>query len=211
MKITKIGHCCLLIEINNLRILTDPGIWNPSVDNLNNIDLILITHEHSDHLHIESVKQLLANNTQVKIITNPSVGKILDEQGIKHETVAHLQTTMLEEIEIAGFGEKHADVYASISPVENTGYLLNQEFFYPGDAFTDPGKPVQILALPVAGPWMKINEAIDYAKKLKPKYAFPVHDGMLKHLGPVHALPQKELSALGTDFRPMVDGDSEDF
>lgn len=218
MKITKIGHCCLLIEINSagdatgaIRILTDPGEWNPGAEKLTGIDLILISHEHSDHLHVETVKELLVNNPQVKIITNPSVGKILDEQGIKYETVAHLQTTMLEEVEIAGSGEKHADVYPSITPVENTGYLINKKFFYPGDALTDPGKPVQILALPVAGPWIKISEAIDYAKKLKPKYAFPVHDGMLKHFGSAHFLPQKELPALGIDFRPMVDGDSTDF
>lgn len=211
MKITKIGHCCLLIEVNNLRILTDPGNYNRSVEHLRGIDLILITHEHADHLHVDSVKQIIEESRQARIITNPSVGKILDKEGIKHELVTHLQSTLVDEVEIAGFGEDHADVYPSITPAENTGYLVNQELFYPGDAFTDPEKPVRILALPVAGPWMKISEAIDYAKKLDPKHAFPVHDGMLKHLGSVHVLPQKELGEVGIDFRPMVDDDTQEF
>ncbi len=211
MKITKIGHCCLLVEVNGLRILTDPGTYNSSVDDLENIDLILITHEHSDHLHIDSVKALLANNPNVKIITNSSVGRILDKEGIEYDVVTHQQSTLVDKVEISGFGEDHADVYPSLTLAENTGYLINQELFYPGDAFTDPEKPVRILALPVAGPWMKISEAIDYAKKLSPEHAFPVHDGMLKHLGPVHALPQKELGEAGIDFRPMSEGDTQEF
>lgn len=218
MKVIKIGHCCLLIEINSagdatggMRILTDPGAWNPGAEKITDIDLILITHEHADHLHIETVKELLANSPQVKIITNPSVGKILDKEGIKYEAVAHLQSSKIGEVEIEGFGEKHADVYPSIIPVENTGYFINNELFHPGDALTNPQKPVKILALPVAGPWIKISEAVDYAKELKPKYAFPIHDGMLKHLGSVHVLPENELSAEGIEFRAMMDGDTETF
>jgi hypothetical protein len=35
------------------------------------------------------------------------------------------------------------------------------------------------MALPVAGPWMKISEALDYALKLQPTSTFPVHDMIL--------------------------------
>lgn len=45
MKITKIGHCCLLVEVNDMRIITDPGEWNDEPPT-ENIDLVLITHEH---------------------------------------------------------------------------------------------------------------------------------------------------------------------
>ena len=43
----------------------------------------------------------------------------------------------------------------------------------------DPGVQPDILALPLAGPWLKFGEAIDYALKLKPKMAFSVHDMIL--------------------------------
>ena len=61
-------------------------------------------------------------------------------------------------------------------------------------------KPVEILALPVAGPWMKIADAIEYAKLIKPKVCFPVHDGQLRFLGPVHKLPETILPPLGIKF-----------
>ena len=59
---------------------------------------------------------------------------------------------------------------------------------------------MEILALPVAGPWLKISDAINYAKEIKPKICFPVHDGMLKFLGPVHMLPEKVLTPLDIKF-----------
>ena len=48
-----------------------------------------------------------------------------------------------------------------------TGYMINN-LCYPGDAFTNPNMPIDILALPVAGPWMRIKDAINYALTLKP-------------------------------------------
>ena len=64
MKITKFGHCCLLIEEGEAQILTDPGNYNdtPEVENL---DAILITHEHSDHFHLDALKAILENDPSV--------------------------------------------------------------------------------------------------------------------------------------------------
>ena len=56
MKIKKIGHCCLIIEENGKRIMTDPGFWTMEEQiKEKNIDLIIITHEHNDHIHFESL------------------------------------------------------------------------------------------------------------------------------------------------------------
>ena len=51
-----------------------------------------------------------------------------------------------------------------------------------------PGKPVEVLALPVAGPWLKISETIEYAKQVNPKICFPVHDGMMSITGFLYKL-----------------------
>ncbi len=61
MKIKKIGHCCLVIEINGKRIMTDPGSFiNRTGKNWKQcIDLILYTHEHQDHYHLETLKEFL--------------------------------------------------------------------------------------------------------------------------------------------------------
>ena len=56
MKLTKLGHCCLLIEINGIRFLTDPGNYTTAQNEVKNLHCIVISHEHTDHLHIESLK-----------------------------------------------------------------------------------------------------------------------------------------------------------
>ncbi len=62
MKIRKLGHCCLIIEENGKRVMTDPGSYTVTEqENEKNVDLIIITHEHADHLHTDSLKNILAN------------------------------------------------------------------------------------------------------------------------------------------------------
>jgi hypothetical protein len=68
MKITKLGHCCLLIETKGKRLLTDPGCFTIEAHSkLRDIDAILFTHEHSDHYHLESLKTLLEKNPQARV------------------------------------------------------------------------------------------------------------------------------------------------
>jgi L-ascorbate metabolism protein UlaG (beta-lactamase superfamily) len=87
MKITKIGHCCLLIEEARKRIMTDPGMFTVGEHELENIDIIVYTHEHGDHFHLESLKELVAKNPEVTIIANSAVGKLLEEAEITYETL----------------------------------------------------------------------------------------------------------------------------
>lgn len=211
MIIKKLGHCCLLIKIRELTILTDPGSYSTLQSEVTGINVILITHEHPDHFHLESLKKVLVNNPTAHIITNKAVGSLLDKEQIEHQIIQDGQSQNFQNILIEGFGTLHEEIYSTLPRVENTGYFIDEKLFYPGDAFTDPKKPVAILALPVAGPWMKIGEAIEYALQIKPRMAFPVHDGMLKYLGPVHLLPEKVLPENGIQFSPMKEGDEQEF
>ncbi|MBI4032500.1 MBL fold metallo-hydrolase [Candidatus Berkelbacteria bacterium] len=201
MTITKLGHCCLLIDVDGTRILTDPGLFTTEEqETLEDLDLLLITHEHTDHLHVESLKKVLAKNPNARVVTNTAVGKILRAEGITFDVIEHSQSTSIGSISIDGFGNEHAEIYGEYGRVQNTGFLIADRLFVPGDAFTVPGKPVEILALPVAGPWMKVKEAIDYALAVKSKLAFPVHDGMLTSFGSAHSAPEKFLGEAGIQF-----------
>ncbi|TSC57290.1 MAG: beta-lactamase-like protein [Parcubacteria group bacterium Greene0416_79] len=211
MKITKLGHCCLVIEENGVRIMTDPGAWSTLQSEEKGIDYIFITHEHQDHFHLESLKKVLANNPRARVVTNRGVGALLTQEGIAHEILEHGQSGSFGGVSVEGCGEKHAVIYEEFGQVQNTGYFFANRFFYSGDAFYNPGKPVPILALPVAGSWMKISEAIDYAKLIKPKICFPVHDGMLKIFGPFHGMSQTLLKAAGIAFEVLKEGDSREF
>jgi L-ascorbate metabolism protein UlaG (beta-lactamase superfamily) len=211
MKIKKLGHCCLLIKTEKATILTDPGNYSTLQNDVTGIDVILITHEHQDHFHLESLKKVLENNPSAKIITNASIGKLLEEQKISFEIVSEGQSNDTYGVLIEGYGHEHAEIYKTWGRVENTGYFIDGKLFYPGDAFTDPHRPVDVLALPVAGPWMKISEALEYGLVLKPRAVFPVHDGILKQAGLVHRAPAKIFLENGIEFIPLLEGDEKEF
>jgi L-ascorbate metabolism protein UlaG (beta-lactamase superfamily) len=184
MKITKYGHCCLLIEENRVRVLTDPGMYTTAQNEVKNIDAIVITHEHADHFHIDSIKKILENNPNIPIITNSAVDALLKKENISHATVVEdLQNTEIKGVKFSGYGNNHAEIYQDRMLVQNTGYMIGERLFYPGDAFYNPKCAVEILALPVAGPWCKIKHSIDMYLDIKPKIIFPVHDGQLNDFG----------------------------
>lgn len=210
MKITKLGHCCLLIETKDKRILTDPGSYTiADHSKLIGIDFVLFTHEHSDHFHLESLKEILKNNPQLQIFANTSVSTELQNAGLNYTTVNDGDTLEIGGIALSGIGTQHAAFHSSLPTFSNTGFFIDNRLWYPGDAFTNPQREVEILALPVAGPWMKISEAIDYALTLKSKFAFPVHDGL--RYGATHKFPGEVLPQHGIEFIPMVEGDSHEF
>jgi len=211
MKITKYGHCCFVAEPKEgVRILTDPGAFTLLQNEAKDIDVILFTHEHSDHLHLESLQKVLENNPNALIITNTSVGKLLEEAGIKYTKVEEGEKYDFNGVMISGFGNTHAEIYDDYGLVQNTGYMIN-ELCYPGDAFSYPDAKVDILALPVCGPWMKTEEAITYAKNINPRIVFPVHDGMLVDFFPVFwKLPKHFLGEVKIEFKKLELGKEEE-
>lgn len=203
MQITKLGHCCLLIEEQGVRILTDPGNYSQAQNEVEGLDVVLITHEHQDHLHLDSLKIILRHNPQVKIFTNRSVGNLLASEGIEFILLEDGAEQKIKEVKISAWGNDHAEIYQDFKKVQNTGFMIADRFFYPGDALYVPAAPVEILALPVAGPWLRIKEAIDYALQVKPLVAFPVHDGMLKITGGFHKVPEAILPPAGIGFKVL--------
>ncbi len=213
MKITKYGHCCLRIEEQNLMILTDPGNYNVCpLDG--GVDVILITHEHQDHCHLDALQIILAKNPHAEIITHKGVGKLLDEAGIKWTNISSGEVITRKGVNIKSIGSTHACIHHDLASVQNTGFLINEKLFYPGDSFELPLVPVDVLALPVAGPWIKLSEAIEYTKAVQPKKVFPVHDGMLRQehqLGPTRRIPLMLFEPAGIEYVDMGEGESKSF
>ena len=201
MKITKFGHCCLLVEEKGLRILTDPGNYSTAQNEIRGVNVVLITHhEHKDHLYMDSLKAVLKNNPSAKVMTNRSVGRVLEKEQIPFIRVEDGQCYVEKGISIEAFGRTHAIIYPALPEINNTGYFIANRLFYPGDALTNPQKPVEILAVPVAGVWLKLSDGVDYAKEIKPKICLPVHDSNMKSPGSVHSVPPVILEPLGIRF-----------
>lgn len=211
MKITKLGHCCFIAEPKEgVRVMTDPGSYSTLQYDAKNIDLILITHEHADHLHIESLKKVLENNPSAQIITNTAVGALLQQASLPYTLLEEGQVYDFKGVRIAGFGNFHAEIYHQYGQVQNTGYMVDG-LCYPGDAFHYPNEKVDILALPVSGPWMQTKDAINYAHHVGPRIAFPVHDAVLTSIAQAYyKIPEHFLSEFGIVFKKLELGSEED-
>lgn len=92
--ITWIGHATFLIQAPGITILTDPIFGKPSwlfpritepgirINDLPPIDYVLISHNHWDHLHKESMQALYARNPNMQVLVPAGDGKYLRSWGI---------------------------------------------------------------------------------------------------------------------------------
>jgi L-ascorbate metabolism protein UlaG (beta-lactamase superfamily) len=203
MRLTKFGHCCFLIEDQGVRILTDPGNFTSQQDKVINLDAVVISHEHADHVHVESLSRVMANNPQALIITNSAVKNLLADHDFQIKVVEEGQNIRIKDMLIEAFGDKHAEIYSQLNIVQSTGYFFNNKFFLPGDSFNNPGKAVDVLGLPMAAPWLKISEVLDYAIEVKPRVVIPVHDGYLKAFAPQYKLVPMFLEPVAIEFKNL--------
>jgi L-ascorbate metabolism protein UlaG (beta-lactamase superfamily) len=100
LRITHINHATVLIQVDGVNILTDP-IWSERssavpwagpkrvrapgvrIGNLPRIDIILISHDHYDHLDIASLRQLTGRHNPM-IVAGLGVGKFLASDGFSN-------------------------------------------------------------------------------------------------------------------------------
>ena len=212
MKITKFGHCCLLLDIDGVKILTDPGSFTTEQNSITGVDVVLITHSHQDHYHAESIPQIKKNNPNAVFVTNGEVGELLKKEGTSYTKVGDGESAEIKNVKIEGFGRDHALVYPpNMGLVENTAYMVAEKFYFPGDNFHQPGKPIDVLALPVAGPWMKMADAIDFAKAVKARTAFGVHDGMIVPSFRGFVGMALKMFVPDTEYIALQDGETKEF
>lgn len=84
MKVIFHGHACFEIQSNEGRIIIDPFLRNnpqatSKPEDFKELDGILITHGHSDHLG-DALE--LAKNTGAVIVTNFELGRYLERSGV---------------------------------------------------------------------------------------------------------------------------------
>jgi L-ascorbate metabolism protein UlaG (beta-lactamase superfamily) len=178
MRLTKYAHSCVLVEDDGARVLIDPGNLTRGFDELTGLSGILITHQHPDHVDIDRVGPLLERNPDAAVYADEATAGILGERGI-NATTARQGDQFDVGMEVAVHGVDHAVIYSEIPVIPNVGYLVGGRFFHPGDSFTVPEAPVEVLGLPTAAPWLKASEAIEYLRAVTPRVAIPIHEALL--------------------------------
>lgn len=209
MKIKKYGHSAIIVEERGTKILVDPGIWSPGIEEEQDLDAICITHEHPDHFSIEYIKTLFANNKNVPIYTNEGVGVQLEENDLPYSLVKEGDKFTVSEISFSIHGKLHALIDKDWPQPLNTGFLFNDRLYHPGDALHNPGKPVEVLAVPIMAPWAKISETLDYIREIKPEMFFPIHEGLLKELGLYEMQAKRVGDAIGSAYELIKEGEEK--
>jgi L-ascorbate metabolism protein UlaG (beta-lactamase superfamily) len=181
MKLVKYEHACFTLEDEGKVLVIDPGEFATDFIAPENVVAIVITHEHPDHLDIEQLVSIIDKNPEAIILGPDSVASQL--QSLPSHTVTTGDIITAGPFTLAFHGGHHATIHESIAPISNLGVLINDLVYYPGDSFTLTHSPIDTLALPVSAPWMKISEAIDFMKLIKPRFAFPTHDKTLSPEG----------------------------
>lgn len=184
MKITKLEHSGLVVEENNKLVVFDPVEYTMELPELKNVAAIVLTHKHGDHLQIERLAKIVAENPNVQIFTTADTAPVLDTNW-NVNVVKHGDTVEIEDFRLKFFGENHASIVPGVVPCQNIGAVVNDMVVNPGDSFDYlplDGR-AKVLCVPVAAPWLKLSESMNYVRSTKPENVVPMHDAVLSELG----------------------------
>lgn len=182
MKITKYEHSCLVLEQDNKRLIIDPGVVTKTLKDYSNTVAILVTHVHADHFDLSNIRKILAQNPNAPLYTVPAVAGELPVD-IKPIIVSGGQKLEVGPFNLEFAGGEHAIIHKDTPTTDNVGVTVNNKFYYSGDSLSIPHAPIEILAVPITAPWLKISDAMDFIATIKPKQIFAVHDALLSEFG----------------------------
>ncbi|MBC7943490.1 MBL fold metallo-hydrolase [Candidatus Saccharibacteria bacterium] len=205
MRLTKYQHACFTLETAGEVLVVDPGKFTKDFVFADNIAAIVVTHEHADHFDPDTLAAIYVKNPNLIFVSLPD---IIDKMpGYTSKAVKPGDTVDIGPFTLEFFGGKHAIIHETIPIIDNVAVLINNTVYYPGDSFTLPNKPVDVLALPVGAPWLKMSDSIDFLSAIKPLLVFPTHDAVLSDIG--KSLPDNMLPAVankvGAEYK-RIDG-----
>lgn len=184
LKITFVGHGTLYFTFADKVIHVDPVGQYADYSQLPKADIILITHEHGDHLDPQAIASIRKENTDI-VLTEKCTEKVeggivmqnnetKTAQGLKIETVPAYNI-----VHMRGSGEPFHP------KGEGNGYILtfgDKRVYVAGDTENTPEmkalKDIDIAFLPMNLPYTMTPEMVtDAAKAFRPKILYPYHYG----------------------------------
>jgi L-ascorbate metabolism protein UlaG (beta-lactamase superfamily) len=200
-KLTWLGHSTVLLELDGVRLLTDPLLRSRVAHlrreaavpgEIGRLDAILLSHAHHDHLDPASLRRL---DPEAPVVTPPAAERSLRRSGRTVHTLA-----AGDEMELAGLTIEAVPAVHDGRRVpygrrmSGVGFVVRGVYFA-GD--TEPYAEMARLAgrldaalVPIAG-WgpktgpghMDPREAAQALRLLKPKLAVPIHWGTYRRIG----------------------------
>ena len=204
MRITWVGHSTVLLELDGVRLVTDPVLRSrvthlrrtgtADTTQLNGVDAALISHVHYDHLDLDSLRSLGPPRT----IVPTGAGDALRRRGFTDV----VEVAEDEELQLGGVTVRatHAvhqarRILGRIVPA--IGYLVSgsSRAYFAGDTdvfdgMEDLSPDLDVALLPVAGWGPRVPEGhLDPARAaraltlLRPRVAVPIHWGTYRRIG----------------------------
>jgi L-ascorbate metabolism protein UlaG (beta-lactamase superfamily) len=172
VQLTKFTHACVRLESDGRVLVIDPGVWSEP-EALDGAHAVLVTHEHADHVDVD---QLAGRGLPVFAPADADI------PGLEFTAVTSGERFTAAGFAVTAVGGRHALIYDGLPDCANLGYLVDG-VYHPGDSLHVPAEPVDTLLVPAHGSWMKLVEAIDFARAVAPRRAVPVHDAQLNERG----------------------------
>ncbi|WP_205473359.1 MBL fold metallo-hydrolase [Nocardioides sp. SYSU D00038] len=208
MRITKLGHSCVRIEHDGTTLVLDPGVWSEP-DSVDGADAVLITHEHPDHVLVDTLRRSTA-----PVYTIDAVAALLAREApdvAERVVVVAPGESFDPGLPVRAVGELHAVIHPELPRFANSGYVVtagDAKVYHPGDALTAPGEDVDVLLLPVCAPWMKASEGVEFAREVRAPRNVAIHDRVYSEagLGVVDGHLDRFLTRDGLSYVRLPDG-----
>ena len=182
--ITFIGHGSLLLNYQKKNIYIDPFSKQADYSKLPKADLILITHEHQDHLDLKAIEAIKTNKTQ--FIVTQIVSKTLKTGTIlKNGESKTILGIKIQAVPAYNLVHKRDNGEFFHHKGNGNGYVLtisDKKIYIAGDTENIPEmknlKNIDIAFIPMNLPYTMTPEmAADAAKMMMPKILYPYHFG----------------------------------
>lgn len=207
MELRHFGHSCVLVDTGRARLLFDPGTFSTGFESLTDLDAVLVTHQHADHVDTGRLPALLAANPDATLVLDSGTATDLAAElvGLDPRVVAAGDRLDIAGATVTAVGGDHAVIHPDFPIVANVGYLVDDgAFYHPGDSLFVPEQDVDVLGLPVGAPWLKIGEAVDFQRAVHPRVSVPIHERLLSDIGAASAHGWLgRLAPAGTTFTPF--------
>ena len=209
MKITWLGQGGVLLRNDRITVIADPyfsdsvGKINPAKKRRYDVpdeyfdlkpDVILITHEHMDHLDTETLKVLLNCDRCVTVLAPEAAYNKLSCLGGNHNYVLLSPHSVWNEKGVTFYSVKaeHSDRTAAgfILDDGDKTYYISGDTLYNFDVIDDvldlveDGVDVAFLPINGRGNNMNAKDAADFAYEIGARRAVPVHYGLVDNISP---------------------------
>lgn len=184
LEVLFIGHGSLALRFQGKVIQVDPYGQVADYTKLPKADLILVTHDHPDHLDLKALNAVRTDKTTV-VINKPAAAKVTGSIAMQNGDVRDVLGIRIEAVPAYNLVNKRPGGTPFHPKGEGNGYVLtfgNKHVYVAGDTENTTEmkglKDIDIAFLPMNLPYTMTPEMVaDAARAFKPKVLYPYHYG----------------------------------